>query len=292
MELKNLYTVKKVIETGSYQGAAAALNYAQSTVTFQMKQLETELSVKFFEKKGSRMELTRIGQELVPIIDRILESAEELRSYSTRDTLCGTLTIASPESLLTYQLQPVLKAFKEKAPNVKLVLQVMNCYAIHREMMDGRLDLAVHYDVRRYPESFAVRKLRNFSLVLVASSQATAADCDFVTPHQQKKVCCLQNDLNAFSLKSFERYLQEKDIVLQPALEVWSIEAIKRSAKSNLGTAFLPHFAVAEELQQGVLQEIPIDLVQPEITAVCVYKKNRWKSPAMDLFLQLVTEMF
>lgn len=51
MELKYLYTVKKILETGSYQNAAQALNYAQSTITFQIKQLETELSIKLFEKK-------------------------------------------------------------------------------------------------------------------------------------------------------------------------------------------------------------------------------------------------
>ncbi len=53
MELKYLYTVKKIIETGSYQSAAAALNYAQSTITFQVRQLENELSVKLFEKTAA-----------------------------------------------------------------------------------------------------------------------------------------------------------------------------------------------------------------------------------------------
>ena len=52
MELKYLYTVKKILETGSYQNAAQALNYAQSTITFQIKQLETELSIKLFEKRN------------------------------------------------------------------------------------------------------------------------------------------------------------------------------------------------------------------------------------------------
>ena len=40
MELKNLYTVKKILETGSFQNAAKSLNYAQSTITFQIRQLE------------------------------------------------------------------------------------------------------------------------------------------------------------------------------------------------------------------------------------------------------------
>ena len=76
MELKNLYTVKKIIETGNYQKAARALNYAQSTITFQVKQLENELSIKIFEKKGNRMELTQAGKEILPIIDKIISATE------------------------------------------------------------------------------------------------------------------------------------------------------------------------------------------------------------------------
>ena len=40
--------VKKIIETGSYLNASKALNYAQSTITFQVKQLEAELDVQIF----------------------------------------------------------------------------------------------------------------------------------------------------------------------------------------------------------------------------------------------------
>lgn len=118
MELKYLYTVKKIIETGSYQHAAAALNYAQCTITFQIKKLENELSVQLFEKVGGKMELTQAGKELLPLVDKVLLSVDELLSYNdSRSPLRGTLTVALPESLITYQMQPVLKAFKEKAPN-------------------------------------------------------------------------------------------------------------------------------------------------------------------------------
>ena len=52
MNTKNLITLKTILETGSFQNAADKLNYTQSTVTFQMKQLEEELSIKLFEKIG------------------------------------------------------------------------------------------------------------------------------------------------------------------------------------------------------------------------------------------------
>lgn len=176
MELKYLYTVKKIIETGSYQSAAAALNYAQSTITFQVRQLENELSVKLFEKNGGRMELTHAGRELMPAIDRVIASAEELLSCSGGRGLRGSLTVALPESLITYKMQPVLKAFKENAPEVRLSLQVMNCYAIYERIMNGEIDIAIHYDVGKYPPSFVVGELGSYPLALVASPEDDEAE--------------------------------------------------------------------------------------------------------------------
>ena len=67
MELKYLNTVRMILETGSFQEAARRLHYTQSTVTFQVQQLEKELNVKLFEKLGRRMALTQAGRDVLPI---------------------------------------------------------------------------------------------------------------------------------------------------------------------------------------------------------------------------------
>lgn len=86
--------------------------------------------------------------------------------------------------------------------------------------------------------------------------------------------------------------MKQKQIILQTGLEVWSIEAIKRSVMSNLGVAFLPRFAVEAELAQGSLKECPMDLTDGAMTAICAYHKNKWQSPAMALFLNVLERHF
>lgn len=293
MELKYLVTVKKVIETGSYQKAAAALNYAQSTITFQVRQLEQEFGAQLFERSGGRMVLTQAGNELLPLIDKVLYSVDALHTYCRqRDGLQGALTIAAPESLVTYQLQAVLGRFKEKAPNVRLRLKCMNCFAIHDMLCGSDVDIAIHYDVGTYPKSVAVAPLKRFSLVLIGSPRLSAGERDFITQGQVKQLCNIQNDPDAASLKMFQQYMRTKSIRLENSLEVWSIEAIKRSVMSNLGIAFLPRFTVESELNSGELIELPTDIEKPEMTAICAHQKGRWKSPAMELFLQILSEEF
>jgi len=113
---------------------------------------------------------------------------------------------------------------------------------------------------------------------------------DFISSDQKKAVCHIQNDRNALYLEILHRYLKEKNITLETELELWSIEAIKRSVMSNLGVAFLPLFTVEMELRQGLLSEIKTDIMDNKITALFAYNKNKWQSPAMTLFLQILED--
>lgn len=292
MELKSLYTVIKIIETGSYQKAAMALNYAQSTITFQIHQLENELGISLFEKKGNHMVLTSEGMEVLPLIKNIIDSVEALLMYNAgNNVLRGTLKIALPETLITYKMQPVLKAFKEKAPDVKLHLQVLNCYNIYSQLLNGTIDIAIHYDIKKYPQNIEILELHTYPLVMVASPCLDSTLTDFITPDQQKPLSHIQNDPNALYLKVLAQYLKEKKISLETGMEVWSIEAIKQSVMSNLGVAYLPRFAVDEELKKGLLKVCPMDVVG-EMTALCAYHANKRNNPAVSLFLNLLRKEF
>ncbi|OQY40923.1 MAG: hypothetical protein B6227_06410 [Fusobacteriia bacterium 4572_74] len=102
----DLQTLKVISETGSFLNAAQQLNYAQSTITFQMQQLEQELSVKLFEKIGRKMTITQAGKDIIPLIDNIFKSIEQLENYNKGiNELTGTLKVAMPETLLTYKMQ-------------------------------------------------------------------------------------------------------------------------------------------------------------------------------------------
>lgn len=84
MNTKSLVTFKTILEMGSFQKAADKLGYTQSTVTFQIKQLEDELALKLFEKIGRRMELTQAGKDILPYVDMILQGMEQIGNYGKK----------------------------------------------------------------------------------------------------------------------------------------------------------------------------------------------------------------
>ena len=85
MELRNLVTFTHVAEQGSFTKAAELLGYSQSTVSFQIKQLEEELDCLLFERINHTITLTQRGHDLVAYAHKILSLEEEFKEKPNKE---------------------------------------------------------------------------------------------------------------------------------------------------------------------------------------------------------------
>ena len=88
MDLKYLNTFQVIAEEGELTRAAERLGYTQSTMTFQMGQLEQALSARLFEKVGRRMVLSQAGRQLLPYVERVLEAVNQMHCFTQDLTQC------------------------------------------------------------------------------------------------------------------------------------------------------------------------------------------------------------
>lgn len=290
MELKYLQTFLTIVEEGGFSKAAAKLNYTQSTITFQVGQLEQELSARLFEKIGRRMVLTKAGEQLIPYVRDVVSSIDKLRNFEhDLSKYQGDLHIGVGETLLCYQMPAILKEFHRLAPKTKLFLRSMNCYDIRDELLNGTLDLGVFYeDVGGFGSNITTYPFGNYPVILTASPEVKKMYPDFITPDQKIPVPFIINEPACIFRQIFEDYLCQKSIRLDYTIELWNIPTIKNLVMSNVGVSFLPKFSVQEELDCGKLEEIPTDMSHTQISAVCGHHKDKWISPAMELFIRLM----
>ena len=246
MELKYLYTFYVIVEEGGFTRAAKRLNYTQSTITFQIGQLEQELSIQLFERIGRKMVLTKAGEGLVPYVEEVLNSVDRLRNFEEDLTSWkGDLRVGVGETILSYKLPPVLKAFHAQAPNARLFLCSMNCYDIRDQLMTGGLDIGVFYhDIGGFGTSLTTIPMKTYSMALVASPGIKDQYSDFITPDQQIPVPFIINEPTCIFRQIFEQYLKEKSILLDHTIELWSIQTIKHLLQNDVGITFLARFAV------------------------------------------------
>lgn len=289
MNTKSLLTFKTILETGSFQKAADKLSYTQSTVTFQMKQLEEELAIKLFEKIGRKMELTQAGKDILPYIDTILQGVEQINNYGkSLSEITGSLKLAIPDSILIYTMQPFIQAFLHEAPNIQLVINSLQSGEVNQSVMDGTSDIGINCEKEYYPDTIIHKKAGTYKILLVASPFVNNNLLDFITPHQRKPFSLICNEPDGYYQLEMNKYLAGKDIVLNPPMKVQSIEAVKRCVMNNLGIAVVPSYSVTEELKNGSLKLIKTELDEKIFNSIYLYHKNKWISPQMKLALNLL----
>lgn len=291
MELKNLRTFQAVVDQGGYQKAAEALGYTQSTVTVHIQQLEEELGVPLFQRIGRRMVLTQVGEQALAQARDLLLAAERLASLGQDSRApTGTLRVDMAETLLCYRMQPVIQAFREQAPQVRLIIRSCNCLQIPENIRTGACDLGLGYDMDWSRDVLEVEPLGGYEIVLLAAPGFPHTD--FTTPGQRKPVSLVTDEPDSIFRRQLEQYLRERDITLDETIELWSIETIKRCVMSDLGFTFLPRFVAEEELANGRLAELSAPISGIRDPVLCAWHKKRWVTPAMELFLHLLRKQF
>lgn len=289
MNTKYLTTLVTILEAGSFQKAATKLNYTQSTVTSQIQQLEEEFQIKLFEKIGRRMVLTQAGKDILPFVQSILQNVEQIDNYHKDiSEIKGTLRLVAPDSIFIYLLQPVIKELRYTAPHIRLVVNSLPSEEVNQAIVNGMADIGIDCDKGSFPDSVIHIPANPFYACLIASPFINAKDADFITPHQEKPLSIIQNEWKANYQKALTYYLDKKDIVLNPMMKLQSIEAVKKSVMNGLGIAYVPSFSVQEELRNGSLLQLKTELDDKLFPGVCLYHKNKWISPQMDLALKIL----
>ncbi|MGQ0674341.1 MAG: CysB family HTH-type transcriptional regulator [Hyphomicrobium sp.] len=125
---------------------ANALNTSQSGVSKHIKDLEDELGVELFQRRGKRLlGLTEPGQELVGIVERILLDTQNIKrlgeQFSNRDK--GQLSVATTHTQARYALPKVVTAFKKEFPKVNLVLHESSGAEIISMLVKGEADIGI-----------------------------------------------------------------------------------------------------------------------------------------------------
>ena len=289
MDTKYLTTFVTILEAGSFQKAAEKLNYTQSTVTSQIRQLEEEFDVKLFEKIGRKMALTQAGKDILPFVRSILKNTEEIYNYKKAEfEMTGSLCLVAPDSIFIYLLQPVIKEFRQRAPHVRLMVNSLPSEEINSAVMNGQADIGVDCDKGVFPDSLIHKPGKPFNACLIASPNMSEEYRDFVTPKQQKPLSIILNEPKANYQKAFELYLVDKGITLEPSMKLQSIEAVKRSVINGLGIAYVPAFSVKAEIDRGELIQLETGIDDKIYPGTYIYHKNKWISPQMRLMLEII----
>jgi len=147
MNFQQLRIIREAVQQNfNLTEVAAALFTSQSGVSKHIKDLEDELGVELFVRRGKRLlGLTAPGKELAVIVDRMLQDARNIKRLADQfaDAEAGQLTIATTHTQARYALPQVVARFKAAFPKVHLVLLQANPAEIVSLLQSGEADIGI-----------------------------------------------------------------------------------------------------------------------------------------------------
>lgn len=291
MDVRQLETFRKVAQLGSITRAAAELRYAQSTVTAQIKALESELNVALVKRSGRGIQLTAAGERFLPYAERILQLVAEAR-HNLRPAAdpSGTLVIGTMESITSYRLPPLLELFHHRYPKLRLSLRPTPCAQTRAALRHGTFDIGFLMEEERHHPGLASMVLCEERLVLIAAPDHPLTRQQHIDIADLRATNIVATEPGCSYREKFTRFLSEDTTELQPVLEFGTIEAIKRSVEARLGIALLPEVTVRAELTAGTLVALPW---QPpfRVYTQLAWNDTTWVSPEIELFIAEATRV-
>jgi LysR family transcriptional regulator, regulator of the ytmI operon len=246
MEFRHLQTFQAIAQEGSFLKAAEKLQYAQSTITLHIQQLEAELGVKLFTRRGKRTELTVAGRTLRDHADQLLHRAANLQQTMT-DLVAGEaghLRIGSIEPVASVNLPAILVQFCHEHPKVRLTLEVGVTQSIGQRVAAGLLDLAIcSPPSANLGLTFELLFQDPISLLIPANHQLATLDEVPISALAQERLILTEEHCPYRNI--LEKALLSHGINPFSGIEVMSLEALKQMVVYGLGIAVIPTAAIA-----------------------------------------------
>ncbi|MBK0095538.1 LysR family transcriptional regulator [Erwinia sp. S63] len=192
MKIENISDLRVVVhtaQTGSLTGAAQILNMTPAGASAALKRIETQLSVRLFERSTRVMKLTDSGRKLIDYATRAFDLLEEGEAQISagQETLIGKIRLAAPSDLTRNVLLPWLDEFLESHPSVQLQLHVGDRAL---DVVRDEVDLAIRYG-ELHDSGLVSRRLAIPKTILCASPRYLAKKGTPTHPRELEDHNCL-----------------------------------------------------------------------------------------------------
>jgi DNA-binding transcriptional LysR family regulator len=288
MDLRRLEIFCKVAELHSFSKAAEAVRLAQPTVSEHISSLEESFGVKLFDRLGREIVLTKGGEILYRYAQKLLglyqEAQQAIDKFQGR--IRGRLTIGGSTIPGTYILPLVLGRFKEKYPEIQIILKISDSQEVVQDVLEGKLELGV-VGAKWEDGKLDYKDFVKDILILVVPPNHPWTKKRSISIKQLREEAFIMREEGSGTRKIMEQALTNLGIdtsSLKVVAAMGSTEAVIQAIKTGVGVSIVSKRAVEEELRYGILKEVQIQEVTFQRDFYIVVNKARTTSPLCQAF--------
>jgi len=290
MDIKNLNTFVQVAELLSFTQAADKLGYSQSTVSFQIRQLETELGVSLFDRINHTIALTDKGREMLQYAHDIIKLTEDMSKVASGEQQVGGLVrIAIAESLCNWLLSERFAALHTDYPGITMKIIAADTEEMFRLLGRNEADLVFTLDNHIYHRDYVLVDEEQIGINFVTASDSPLCG-RVLSPEVMVDQPFLLTEKGMSYRRLMEEQLAKRNLEVTPILESGSTDLLCRLAEQGMGVAYLPDYVTEQGVKEGRLSRLQVDGIQVEIWKQMFYHRDKWVSPQMKIVMEYLTK--
>ncbi len=292
MEIRNLVSFVHVAELNSFTKAAQVLGYSQSTVSFQIKQLETELNCLLFDRINHTITLTDKGKELLSYAQNISSLTDEfMQNMNSEKELTGNIHFVSSDSVCEDMLLTNYFDFHKQYPGINLKFTNADTGDMFGLLDRNEADIVITLDNHVYKSDYVIAKEERIEMNFVANKNNVLAERKNILIEDIIDHPFILTEKGMGYRGIFDKTLEKKSIDITPVLEVGRTDVISKLLEENEDCiSFLPCFATDEKVKNGSLVYLDVIDFETNIWKQLIYHKNKWISNCRNSFIEYVKE--
>jgi LysR family hydrogen peroxide-inducible transcriptional activator len=259
MTLTELRYIVAVARERHFGRAAEACFVSQPTLSLAVKKLEEELDVKLFERGGSEVSVTPLGEAIVRQAQVVMEQAAAVKEIakSGKDPLSGPLKLGIIYTIGPYLLPDLVRQAIERVPQMPLMLQEHFTVKLLDMLRSGEIDCAIMAEP--FPDTgLAVAPLYDEPFMVAVPRSHPLAKRKKVSSQELKQETMLLlgtghcfRDQVLEVCPEFARFSSNADGI-RKSFEGSSLETIKHMVASGMGVTVVPQLSVPKGAQPHV----------------------------------------
>jgi DNA-binding transcriptional LysR family regulator len=288
---KGFEELVKVVEVGSFSGAAKAMGVSKGHVSQRISQLEDRLGVRLLHRTTRKLSLTELGNLYYERCKQVIDDLDAIElavsDYEQRAT--GTLKISSPNLLGELHVVPAIADFLIDNPSLEIEL---NFYGRKVDLVEDAYDVAIQVGART-DINVVNKPLAKTTFQLVAAPRFLNRHGTPEKPSDLKRLRCLT--FTEYGVRKPWKFVRGGQEVSVSGLSRWhsnSGHCLLAAARDSLGLAYLPDYYLAEDLASGRLVRVLEEWNGIERDVVAIYQQRRHLSPKVKLFVDFMQNRF
>ena len=282
----------KVVEAGSFAGAAGELGLSKPTISKAISRLDRRLGERLFNRTSRRLSLTETGRVLSLRAAQILAEAEtiEADALAQSATPRGRIRMAAPMSFGLEYVAPALPDFLVAYPEISVDLHLSDQVI---DLVGGGFDLALRIAALS-DSSMVARRLCPVDRLLVGAPDYFAKNGRPAHPRELSEHACLGYSYSPSgeSLRFAGPAGEECTVSLSGPLRANNAEALLPSVRAGLGIALQPEFVVWRDLRDGRLEAVMKGWSPPPIALNLVTPSGGPRPPKVAVAIEFLVRRF